>query len=108
MIQYQVHVKIDRAIQDDWEMWMRQVHIPDVMKTGLFLRCRIHKAEDSPGAERAHYVFQYDAANRADFERYQKEHSPALQQEHTERYEGRYEAWREILELLEQHRAPTK
>lgn len=108
MLQYQVHVEIDCDIQSEWEKWMREVHIPDVMQTGLFVRCRIYKAEAAPDTERAHYVFQYEAANRSDFERYQSEHSPALQKEHTERYEGRYKAWREILELLEERAAPTK
>lgn len=103
MVQYQVHVKIDLDIREEWEKWMREVHIPDVLETGMFLRCRICRADEAAAdAPRAHYVFQYDAANRADFERYQKEHSPALQKEHTERYEGRYEAWREVLELIEE------
>ena len=37
MIVYNVTVNIDADVQERWIEWMKEVHIPDVMATGLFL-----------------------------------------------------------------------
>jgi hypothetical protein len=36
MIKYNVTIKIPDALAEEWLHWMQQVHIPDVMSTGLF------------------------------------------------------------------------
>jgi hypothetical protein len=35
MILYSVTVNIDRQVEQDWLQWMKSVHIPEVMDTGL-------------------------------------------------------------------------
>ena len=41
MIIYNVTVNIDHEVHDAWVAWMKDVHIPDVMATGLFLQSRM-------------------------------------------------------------------
>jgi len=99
MILYNVTVKIRNEVHDDWLKWMREIHIPDVMKTGLFLEhkfCRIFE-EDPAGVT---YAIQYFTKNMEDFQRYQNEFAEKLQKEHTERYEGMYVAFRTLMEVL--------
>ena len=36
MIVYNVTVKIEKDIHDDWLAWMKETHIPEVLKTNLF------------------------------------------------------------------------
>ena len=101
MILYNVTVNIDHDVHDEWLAWMKEVHIPDVMNTGLFIEsriCRIH-AEEQGGKS---YSFQYLAKSLDDYERYQNEFAPKLQQEHTKRYEGKFVAFRTILEVVQQ------
>ena len=43
MILYNVTVKIDSEVHEEWLKWMLEVHIPEVMETGLFLDNRIAK-----------------------------------------------------------------
>lgn len=103
MILYSVTVNIDYDVHDEWLTWMKEVHIPDVMNTGLFLEsriCRIH-AEEEGGKS---YSFQYLAESMEDYERYQEEFAPALQKDHTDRYGGKFVAFRTILEVLQQNR----
>ena len=38
MIVYNVTVNIDKNIVDDWLTWMKEIHIPEVMKTGFFIK----------------------------------------------------------------------
>ncbi len=43
MILYNVTISIDPEVHQEWLAWMKEVHIPDVLKTGMF---RENKIED--------------------------------------------------------------
>ena len=43
MILYNITVSIDYNVHQEWLIWMKEVHIPDVMSTGLFLKSMIAK-----------------------------------------------------------------
>ena len=99
MIVYNVTIKIDNNVHDDWLAWMREVHIPDVMATGLFLRSDIFKilVDDEDGVN---YSIQYTCENMEMLEKYQSEYAPRLQEEHTTRYKDKFVAFRTLLELV--------
>jgi len=99
MIVYNVTLSVDEPIHQEWLEWMKQVHIPDVMATGLFLDSRIVRvlAEEEGGVT---YAVQYTCADMATYERYRDEHAPRLQAETEKRYGGRYAAFRTLLEVL--------
>ena len=66
MIIYNVTINIDNSVQDEWLRWMKDKHIPDVLKTGLFTRNTILKVlgdEDSGGHT---YSIQYTCASMDD------------------------------------------
>ena len=49
MILYNITINIDYDVHDEWLEWMKQVHIPQVLKTGLFIEnriCQIHAEEE--------------------------------------------------------------
>jgi Domain of unknown function (DUF4286) len=100
MILYNVTVKINADLEKDWLHWMKETHIPDVLRTGLFSAyklCRILQEEEDGGVT---FAIQYFCANLEDFQQYQKEYAPALQQEHMARYNGQYVAFRTLMEVL--------
>lgn len=98
MIIYNVTVNIDIDVHDDWHSWMCEVHIPDVMNTGLFQDARFSRilAEEEGGKS---YSIQYLCKDMDTFERYQAEFAPALQQDHTKRFEGKFVAFRTLLRV---------
>ncbi len=99
MIVYSVTVNVDDSIAEDWLNWMKGTHIPDVMKTGFFLQYRLLKvighAADETGVT---FNIQYDCSNMKDLHEYQAHHSPKLQQDHNDRYAGKFAAFRNLLE----------
>ena len=99
MIIYNVTVNIDDSVRDEWIKWMKDVHIPDVMATGYFIENRFCKimVEEEQGSS---YSIQYRCANMADLQEYQRDHAPRLQKEHRERYEGKFVAFRTLLEEI--------
>ena len=102
MILYSVTVNIDHEVHEEWLAWMRETHIPDVMATGRFKESRIGKviAQDQGGVT---YSIQYLASDMESYHRYIHEDSPKLQTEHTERYEGKFVAFRTIIEVVESY-----
>jgi len=103
MILYSVTVNIDEDVHDEWLQWMQEVHIPDVMRTGKFIEsriCKIH-AEEAGGKS---YSFQYLAKSWDDYNSYQNEHAPALQKDHSQKYGGKFVAFRTVLEVIQQTR----
>lgn len=100
MIIYNVTVNVDHDIHEEWLEWMKQVHIPDVMATGAFLENKISKVLSEEEAGGITYAIQYISRDMATLENYQAEHSPALQKEHSARYEGKFVAFRTLLEVV--------
>lgn len=100
MIVYSVTVNIDNSIQEDWLAWMKNKHIPDVMATGYFSEYRMLKVISRQADEEGmSYNIQYTCASMTDLHEYQVKKSPALQKEHSDRYEGKFVAFRTLLEF---------
>jgi hypothetical protein len=99
MIIYSVTINIDDDVQQDWLRWMKEVHIPDVMSTGLFVENRLLKLlnVDDQGTT---YSIQYMLRSMEDYETYQKDHAPRLQALHTQRYRDKFVAFRTLLEVV--------
>jgi hypothetical protein len=100
MIIYNVTIKVEHSIADEWLEWMKTVHIPDVMLTGLFLEHHIFKVlvDEADGVT---YSIQYLCENMELYEKYNTEHAPALQAETQKKYNGRFVAFRTLLEVID-------
>ncbi len=100
MIVYNVTVNVDNGIHTEWLIWMKDTHIPEVMRTGMFLENRILKLigdEDSGGHT---YAIQYTSLSMAEYNTYQEKFAPALQQAHADRYKDKFVAFRTLLEVV--------
>ena len=99
MIVYNVTVKVEQSIHDDWMAWMKETHIPAVMNTGLFHDNKVMKVlvDEEDGIT---YSIQYRVESWEQLEEYQTNHAPALQKDHSEEYQGKFVAFRTLLEEL--------
>lgn len=101
MLLYNVTITIDLDVHQDWLLWMRETHIPDVMATGMFVSyrmCRLigHEHDDSEI-----FTLQYLVRDMEHLRRYMDEFAPELQRQHKARYEGKFAAFRTVMELME-------
>jgi len=100
MIIYNVTVNIEDSVHDEWLHWMRHVHIPDVMNTGMFLESRMLKVlgdEESGGST---YSIQYTCKSMSEFRQYEELFAPALRAEVNEKYKDKFVAFRTLLEVV--------
>lgn len=101
MIIYNVTINLEEEIHTDWLTWMKNKHIPDVMNTGYFLESKIAKVLTTQEDETGHtYAIQYTCNSMNDLKEYQKKYAKKLQQEHTNRYKGKFVAFRTLLEIV--------
>ena len=101
MLLYNVTVKIDLSVHDEWLKWMREQHIPAVMQTGLFEShrvCRLLQQDESDGIT---YAIQYLCENMDKYWQYQQQHAPALQADHTDKFRNKFAAFRTLLKIVE-------
>ena len=111
MIIYNVTVNIEESVEQEWLNWMKETHIPEVMKTELFESAKMSKVlvEEQMGGKT--YSIQYSAKTKEDLnkysctshaklDQYQAKYAKKLQQEHTEKYQGKFVSFRTLLEVI--------
>ncbi len=99
MFIYNVTVNVDADVHEAWVNWMKDIHMPEVMKTGCFIDNQLLQVlyvEDSGHT----YSAQYKFLEMADIEKYIKEFAPALQADHKARFGDKYTAFRTVLRIL--------
>lgn len=99
MFLYNVTLILDDAAAEEWLKWMQDIHIPQVMATGMFISNRLLKVVDSPN-EGVTYCAQYVAETLENYNKYQETFAPALQAELNERYKNRFVAYRSLMEFV--------
>jgi hypothetical protein len=96
---YNVTVNLEADIAEDWLVWMKTKHIPDVMSCGCFVSNKIFKVlVENEGAT---YSIQYYFKEMRDIENYQAHYAPKLQADHKSRYGEKALAFRTLLEVIE-------
>ncbi|NBC25193.1 MAG: DUF4286 family protein [Bacteroidetes bacterium] len=104
MIQYNVTIKIESEVEAEWSDYMENKHVPDVLNTGLFLHCRISKLIQNE-EEGATYTIQYILSTMKDMHMYQTKYASKLQSEHTEKFKGKFVAFRTLMEVVSEMKA---
>ena len=71
MIIYNITINIEDSVHEEWLEWMKTVHIPDVMKTGMFTDSRILRVlvEESLGGQT--YSVQYTCDSLEKYQQYE-------------------------------------
>lgn len=100
MVIYSVTVNIEENIHDEWVSWMRSIHIPDVLRTGCFIEARLSRiaVNEEQGIS---YSVQYLCKSQDVLNKYADEFAPALQKEHRDKFEGKFHAFRIMLEVVD-------
>ena len=102
MLIYNVTINIDADVHDDWLVWMRDKHIPDMLDTGKFSHAKMVKVlveEDSGGVT---YSIQYTAQDRKTLEAYYCEDAERLRGDAQKMFPNKFVAFRTELEVISQ------
>jgi hypothetical protein len=99
MLLYNVTTIIEDSSADRWLQWMQEIHIPQVMQTGLFVSHRLLKVIDSPN-EGVTYCTQYIAENMVNYLEYQDKFAPTFQAEVNENFKNQQVSFTSLMEYI--------
>ena len=101
MILYNVTVNVEDSVHSEWLSWMKQSHIPDVMKTGKFTSNKLFRVlgDDDSGGKT--YSIQYTCISMNEFLEYEHNHAQALRAEHTAKFNDKIVSFRTLLESVD-------
>jgi len=95
MVSYEVTATVVATLTGEWEQFMCAHHIPALLATGCFKGATLARL----GSGR--YRTRYEAASRADLDRYLATHAARLRDEFTARFPAGIALEREVAEVLQ-------
>lgn len=72
---YNVTIKVEDAIANEWLIWMMNEHIPAIMHTNCFIDFKVVKLIDVDESEGPTYAIQYSANDSTTYKRYMTEYA---------------------------------
>ena len=100
MFVYNVSLKLDWGIVEEWLRWMREEHMEEVLATGCFIDSKLFKLLVQDDTEGPTFIVQYTCNKKIDYLRYKKEFAPALQQKGASKFGNKMVAFRSIMESV--------
>ena len=100
MLIYNVTIKVDTDIVDEWLPWIHQIHIPEVLATGLFEKyqlSRILETDDSGGFT---FSVQYYTASIDNYHEYITNHSAVIRKHLIDKWGEKFTAFRTVMEVV--------
>jgi hypothetical protein len=101
MILYNVTVNIEKHIEEEWVLWMKKTHIPDVLATGIFSENRfyriLHDSEDGS----VNYSVQYFTDSMEKIMEYQNKFAQKLQEDVKAKFQDKFVVFRTLLETVD-------
>ena len=100
MIIYNVTIKVETAIAENWLTWLKEEHVPEVMNTGCFTDARILKLLEIDEEEGVTYAIQYSAESKASYNQYISKFAPLMRQKSFDKWGDRFIAFRSVMQVV--------
>ncbi|HEX6574504.1 MAG TPA: DUF4286 family protein [Gemmatimonadaceae bacterium] len=94
MILYSVVAEVPDDLAGDYEPYMVDRHIPDLMLTGLLAGASFLRGDEN------RYRVDYRFQSRDEYDRYIAEHAPRLREHFNEHFNGRVKTSRTVWETV--------
>lgn len=101
MYLYNITVNIDRDVEKEWLLWMQEVHIPEILNTGLFKENKIFRLLHEPHNDGSTYSLQFFTTSLKNLDKYLNEHAPSLAEKLNDRYKNKHVAFQTVMEFIE-------
>jgi len=101
MIIYNVTIKVDWTIAEDWSKWMTEIHIPQVMSTGCFEKhqfVRLLQVDETDGPT---YAAQYYAPALSKYDEYLQHHEARFRREVANKWGEKYIDFSTLMQVID-------
>lgn len=100
MIIYNITVKVATGASENWLKWMKEVHIPEMLATGLFSEYRISRLLEQDDSEGPTFAIQFYAPTMEDYQIFKNKHQRALRQKGYDTFGDQFIAFSTVMEVL--------
>ena len=101
MLIYNVTTKVDWSIAEEWEQWMQQVHIPEVIATGCFVKHQFVRLLEVDEEEGPTYAAQYYATSKTSYDEYINQFAPQFRKMINNKWGDKFIAFRTLMQLVD-------
>ena len=101
MILYNVTVNVDKDSEQEWLVWMREIHIPEVLATGMFLENKLYRILHDSEDGSINYSVQYFAESMEKLHEYIDNHAKKLQADVQVKFQDRVVSFRTVLQAVD-------
>ncbi|UEG50595.1 DUF4286 family protein [Ferruginibacter lapsinanis] len=100
MIVYNVTIKVHESIKNEWLVWLKEEHIPEVIQTGCFTHATILRLLEVDESEGPTYAVQYHAESKALYNNYIENHSTRLREKSYQKWGNQFIAFRSVMQVV--------
>ncbi|MBK8609181.1 MAG: DUF4286 family protein [Chitinophagaceae bacterium] len=100
MIIYNVTIKIQHAVHEDWLQWLKKEHIPDVIATGCFTHAVILRLMEVDDTEGPTYAVQYFSESKGLYNNYIENHAANMRQKGYDTWGDTFIAFRSVMQVV--------
>jgi hypothetical protein len=97
---YNVTVKVDQPIANEWLIWLKQEHIPEVLATQCFVEVTTLELLETNDPDSSTFAVQYKAANLDQYRQYMSNHAARLRQKGIDKWGDRFIAFRTFMKIV--------
>lgn len=99
-VEYEVNLQVDATIVDEYLAWLR-AHIAELLALPGFVDAQLSRIHEPVSPGRVAYCVRYRLHDRTALDAYLEQHAARMRAQGIERFGGRFEASRRILEPLD-------
>jgi hypothetical protein len=103
MIIYNVTVKVNAAIENEWLVWLKEEHILDIINTGCFTHAVILQLLEIDNTEGPTYAVQYHTASKELYNNYINNFATTMRQKAIDRWGNGFIAYRTVMHIVGQY-----
>ena len=99
MILYLIHIDVQKNIDKDWLLWMKNEHVPEIMDLKIFQKNEIWKIKNDSKKYNSYYI-KYYTESLDYYKLYEKKYAIEMKKKHSIKYKNNFNVKREILQLI--------
>lgn len=100
MFIYNVTIKLEESIHEQWLHWMVNQHIPEMVATGCFTNGKILRLLEIDDEEGPTYAIQFTAESKANYNRYIEKFAAEMRQRSFDKWGNRFIAFRSVMQVV--------
>lgn len=101
MVVYNISLKVNKAVEDEWVNWQREEHIPDIMASGQFTEYKFYRLLEEEDDETATYIVQYFAVSLDNYHYFIKHVAPILRKKASDKWSDQFVAFRSVMQSVD-------